>query len=272
MSYSAANGVSMKASRYNSFVDLSSADGILIFNSLSGALGRLDVETARALAQGLVPSQPADTLEHLAAGGFILPADVDEQHYAETNLISACFRATVSQAVIAPTMACNLRCGYCFQYASHDGVSMDRETVAWTQRFLKGLASSSMRLDVLWYGGEPLLAWDRIREILHEVRPWCESRQKLVSSRLITNGYLMSNAIVDEMVELGFQAVQVTLDGTSAVHDNRRGLKNGGGTFERIIDNLAYAVHRVRVNIRVNIDQANAHNLPDLHEFLISHG
>jgi len=59
--------------------------------------------------------------------------------------------------------------------------------------------------------------------------------------------------------------VQVTLDGTAPVHNSRRFLKGGGGTFNKIVKGIdACLKDNIDVNLRMVIDKENIDNLSDL--------
>jgi uncharacterized protein len=67
--------------------------------------------------------------------------------------------------------------------------------------------------------------------------------------------------------------VQVTLDGTEQVHNARRFLKGGGGTFEKIVSGVdSCLLYGIDVNLRMVADRQNIDNLPDLARFAIEKG
>jgi len=69
-----------------------------------------------------------------------------------------------------------------------------------------------------------------------------------------------------------WRAIKVTLDGPPDVHDKRRSLVGGQGTFEVILDNLVVATDYVAVILRVNIDQENISQVPELLDILKARG
>ena len=67
--------------------------------------------------------------------------------------------------------------------------------------------------------------------------------------------------------------IQVTLDGTAAVHNKRRFLKGGEGTFETIVRGIdACLQNNITVNLRMVIDKENIGNLPEMAHFAIEKG
>jgi uncharacterized protein len=101
-----------------------------------------------------------------------------------------------------------------------------------------------------------MLQFDRIRRI---------SRRLLALgipffASMVTNGYLLDAASIEEFTALKIRGVQVTLDGPEDVHDSRRHLAGGGPTFRTILANLDRLLDRWSgtVQLRVNVDRTNA--------------
>lgn len=170
-------------------------------------------------------------------------------------------------------MKCNFACTYCFQSEQRDDATMGDGVLQQTTDFIKRLSSDVSSISLNWFGGEPLLAMDIVRSITSEIVNFARDRRIRFMSMLATNGYLMVPSVTDELVDLGIEAVQVTLDGPQEDHDSRRCLLQGGGSFHKIMDNLRYAASTpMRIVIRSNVDQLNASRLGLLHEDLVRQG
>lgn len=90
---------------------------------------------------------------------------------------------------------------------------------------------------------------------------------------IITNGYLLTKAVAKRLKNLGIETVQVTLDGPKDVHDQRRPLTSGRGTFDRIMDNLCHATDILKtISIRVNTDKTNAHRVSEVMDAIEERG
>jgi radical SAM additional 4Fe4S-binding domain len=80
----------------------------------------------------------------------------------------------------------------------------------------------------------------------------------------VTNGYNILNYI-DIFKSGQIREIQVTLDGTAEVHNNRRFLRDKSATFQQISDGVdALLANYIPVNLRMVIDRENIKNLPDL--------
>ena len=112
-------------------------------------------------------------------------------------------------------------------------------------------------LSIAWYGGEPLLAFEVICDLMEKID---DLDLVFEGSGLITNGYLLDSEKISRLNNLKITSVQITLDGPEEVHDKRRFLSGGGPTFRRImenVDNLMNSSYEGVCTIRVNIDKHN---------------
>lgn len=80
---------------------------------------------------------------------------------------------------------------------------------------------------------------------------------------MVTNAYL-SNKIAEYVDDLKISALQITLDGTKETHNQTRCLKNGLGTFDKILQNIDILLGKsktVRISVRMNISTENSEGL-----------
>lgn len=127
--------------------------------------------------------------------------------------------------------------------------------------------SGKSRLNVTWFGGEPLLGISCIERLTDMLIPAVTD----YSASMITNGYLLSDRIIEKLNHLKISSIQITLDGCADVHDSRRCLKNGKKTFDTIISNITRVnkiAPNVRINVRVNLDKTNINGFIDLYKYL----
>ncbi len=94
---------------------------------------------------------------------------------------------------------------------------------------------------------------------------------------MITNGYLLSSEIFEMLSsKLLVKNFQITIDGPREVHDVRRPLKNGKGSFSKILSNLRNIAHSlpadVEMLIRVNLDKTNVLTSMELIDILFEEG
>lgn len=163
--------------------------------------------------------------------------------------------------VVTPTAQCQLGCGYCGQEHSARWLSPQHQE-AFVQQAARKLENSTYeRVDLCWFGAEPLIGMSVIRELTPRLRSVAESRSCSFRARVITNGLALSKRIARELVQKhGVVSIDITLDGPPEYHDARRDTKAGTPTFRRIFSNLVSLAESnlpVKVNLRVNVDEGN---------------
>lgn len=197
----------------------------------------------------------------LLEGGFIFNDDTDESKIMEIDMLRWRYSTTNLTLTIAPTMNCNFRCIYCYEKDIIKNVEMQPVIQQALINFVREKAGNISGLNITWYGGEPLMAWDVVVKLTCEMKKICAEYKIQYNASLITNGYLITEDIAKQFEDLEIKNVQVTIDGPQNIHDKRRILSNGRGTFARIMENLKYLVDYANVSIRINIDTENMKTL-----------
>lgn len=173
------------------------------------------------------------------------------------------FSNSLLSLTINPTLDCNFACPYCFE-GKHPQVYMsdqvEEEVISFVKRH-----EAAKTLKVVWFGGEPLLAFSRMRSLTQK---FLDLGLKYEAG-IITNGYLLTDRVVKHLDDLCIKSIQVTIDGMKEVHNSRRCLRTGHPTFDRIIENIKY-VHDIcpdiKLNVRVNIDHTNERDFLELYK------
>ena len=93
-------------------------------------------------------------------------------------------------------------------------------------------------LRISWFCGEPLLALDVIEQISTKVIDICKKARRKYVADITTNGYLLSLDVFKKLLSLNVLEYQITIDGVKHVHDSKKPLVNGGGTFDTVTSNL----------------------------------
>ena len=205
-------------------------------------------------------------IERFAKRGII--CNFDERAALETMGRAACAAPHAVGLTICPTLGCNFDCPYCFE--NHGKGKMTPEVqddvVALAERMLD--ASRANKLTVTWFGGEPLLAPDVIESLSKRLIALAEDRGGTYSAGIITNGYLLTQDIVDMLAAAKVTFCQVTIDGLANTHDATRHLRGGQPTFDRIVSNLRNAKIPFAVHVRHNIHEGNRAEVDALQEFV----
>jgi uncharacterized protein len=261
----------LRPSRYNISAWDSGEVGegaLLIYNSLSGAFVRILQPTASEihdlLRQDVVrPGQGDDLIEALVAQGILVDSGLDEKEIVTGIEAAYKARQNVLNLILMPTEKCNFRCLYCYEdfVKGHMPSSVIDGVLTLVQRELPHLD----RLNIDWFGGEPLSAMGVIRQLSTEMIRMCAESGVDYSASATTNGSLLTEAVATECLALGIQRFQITLDGPARTHDQLRVLANGKGTFETIFANLLALRARedsFKVRLRVNYTPEVLRHMP----------
>jgi uncharacterized protein len=253
----------LKASKYNFFFS-GEEDYILAYNAFSNSFARIIPEKYEIVKQILAsPSDiSSDNIEQqqllngLIKGGFLINRTIDEFKILRAQNLIGRFSNRSLTLTVAPTLACNFKCSYCFEKPKGDAISMEVEKAL--IRFVSNRLPKMDSLNVSWFGGEPLLGIDIIERLTNAFVEECKKHDvRWRQGEIVTNGFLLTPTMVNRLKDLSISGVQVTIDGIEAVHDKRRHLKNGNGTFKKILENVKAASETLRIVVRINIDRDN---------------
>ena len=132
---------------------------------------------------------------------------------------------------------CNLNCAYCFasQGKYHgDRAVMSFETGRRALDFLVENSGSRRNLEVDFFGGEPLMNFDVVKQLVAYARSIEKEKNKNFRFTLTTNGMLIDDDVI-EFANRECHNVVLSLDGRREIHDRFRVDYAGKGSWERIV-------------------------------------
>jgi uncharacterized protein len=240
----------------------------VVFNTFSKGLVILDGTELSILNNSHQEVGNKDFLEQLKTNGFLIDDDFDELNFLKYFHYKTKFSHSQLSLTIAPTLDCNFACPYCYENARKG--SMSSEVQEKLVAFINEKVISGVRkIDVVWYGGEPLLFPEIIDHLASRFNEISEQNCIDITMSLVTNGYLLTNEIVEMLEHNKINNIQITLDGLEQNHDQRRYLKNKKGTFSKIFENLKlFRGTNIRINIRMNVDHINSVDYPNLKKLI----
>lgn len=259
----------MKESMFNIYYK--APDGAkLAFNSLSCGLAIVDdkYETMLSKIDEINDDNIGEELKdvYLAAreGNFIVSSDKNElAELAVKRNIQKYYLGDLA-LTIAPTLACNFKCVYCYESPKIGNMSksIQEKLVDFIEKQAKHLNS----LQINWYGGEPLLAIDVIRSLSDRFIEIFQKHNLTYNAFMISNGSLLNDTIINDLIKYHVKGIQITLDGPPEVHDSRRVSKNGVFQFNKIIENINKLLQtkEIDVVIRINVDKNNTADVEKL--------
>ena len=149
------------------------------------------------------------------------------------------------------TRQCNLRCIHCYASAKTSKAPGELDNAA-AKRLIEDLADFEVPV-ILFSGGEPLMRAD-----LFELAQY--ARELGIRVALSTNGTLITPEAAEQMMQIGFAEVGVSLDGIGANHDRFRGK---AGAFQEALSGIRNCVALgLRVSLRLTMTRYNYQEIP----------
>lgn len=241
-----------------------------LFSTATMAVADVEPEVVQDIAKGSLSEEERKTLDDL---GFLAESpETDKQemlgYFDDLNARNSAF-----DALVVLNLNCNLACRYCFEGTRKGKYYMSAETA---DRFVDFVKSRDLEgkdeINLLFYGGEPLLGTDLILRISEKLRADAESKGMKYSCSIITNGTLLTRRNVEKLLPLGLEFASVTLDGPREVHDVFRPFKTGKGSFDTIVGNIRDVCRLIDIQIGGNYTRGNYQEFPRLLDFLLDTG
>jgi len=138
--------------------------------------------------------------------------------------------------IILPTERCNFRCVYCYEDFTLG--RMSKGTVEGIRNLISLRAPGLTALDISWFGGEPLLAYDIVEEIQGHAHNIAGRFSLHLNATMTTNASLLTAERHSYLSNRGLKVFQISLDGDRLDHDSTRVSASGMGTFDKIWGNL----------------------------------
>lgn len=269
-------GELLKVSQFNYFT--TDKDGNLMicnmakgYKSLSKVL-REDIEKFNEIMnnKNLVYDDTVQAIVDLCNEGFLVPQSCDEILIADSMYYDAAMVDKLT-LIVMPTEKCNFRCKYC--YESYEKGKMSKADQISLLKYIQRKIAVHKNLRISWFGGEPLEAYDVIENLMENIKNMCEKNKVMYTSDMTTNAYSLNPETFDRLYNFKVYNYQITLDGLKEQHDKQRILEDGGGTFDRIVENLIYIKNNhakyklAYITIRVNVTREILNNFEEFIKF-----
>lgn len=250
----------MKYSRFTIFCE--DDDKTILFNTLNK---RMKIIPRQLCSQNVNKSK---ILERQLSD-FLVKDDVEDDQNLQYLINSMVYQSTRLNITLMMTMKCNFRCIYCFESwipgkEKCEELNED-EVIEWIIWLVKKY--HIRQVDLCFHGGEPLLEVQKIKKIADRLRFFFQPNGVFYLFTIVTNGYLLNDENASILSNSGIKISQITIDGVEEIHDQRRPLANGKGTFKAILKNIENNSY-MQIYISIIYDNKNADNVRQLIDFL----
>lgn len=244
-------------------------DQVILFSTRTAATAALHRAVVRDIGRGALSPEEQETLIEL---GIVVPSLPEEREEMLAYVDDLNITSKTLNITLAMNLDCNLACPYCFEGTRKGNYFLSEETADDFLRFVDKRISGVDDIKITFYGGEPLLGFDRIASISRRMTTLANAARVSFSFGLVTNGTLLTRRVVEQLKPLGLQSAYVTLDGPAGIHNRSRPFKNGTASFDTIIGNLRSVSDLIEIRLGGNYTRENYPAFPGLLDTLSSIG
>ncbi|MBQ9859738.1 MAG: thioether cross-link-forming SCIFF peptide maturase [Clostridia bacterium] len=269
-----------KLGGYNIVLDICSGAVHVVDEVAYDIIGMYETHTVEDIIAAITAKYPATTadevregcaqIEELKAAGQLFTPDTFSPMAGELKQRTS---GVVKALCLHVAHTCNLNCSYCFASQGNyhgDRAVMSLEVAKRAMDFLIENSGTRHNLEVDFFGGEPLMNWDMLKELV----AYCREREKECGKHfrftLTTNGVLIDDDVID-FANREMSNVVLSLDGRKEIHDRFRVDYAGNGSWDRIVpkfQKLVKAREGKNYYMRGTFTHANPDFLKDIETML----
>lgn len=229
-----------KNNGYNIVMDVNSGSIHVVDDMSYDLIAMYEEYTKEEIIEKLSAQYPAediseawDEITELKEAGKLFTEDIYEKY-----IDGFADRPTVVKALcLHIAHDCNLACRYCFaEEGEYHGrrAMMSYEVGKKALDFLIANSGKRKNLEVDFFGGEPLMNWQVVKDLVAYGRSQEEIHNKKFRFTLTTNGVLLNDEVM-EFANKEMSNVVLSIDGRKEVHDYMRPFRKGQGSYDLIV-------------------------------------
>lgn len=260
----------MKQSFYNIIIKNTKQNETIIYNTLYGSLASFNEQefsnVEKILKNPAIKGKDLNSIRSvLIKQKYLINSNKDESAIIKNRKKSGISDKNRLDLIIIPTLNCNFDCKYC--YEDKKAGFINNNTKDALKFWLQSEIPKYKLVWISWFGGEPLLNYNIIKEITSLINKIASKNKIKIINHITTNGYLLTKEKIAELSALKIFNYQITIDGNAETHNNLRPLKNGEPTFDRVFNNIILLVQKspkIKVSLRINFNHTNINLIPEL--------
>ena len=184
-----------------------------------------------------------EEIQELIREGYLRTESVvQEISHPYTPYLKYFLERKIAKITLQVTQGCNLRCKYCIysedinaHQRSHSNKRMSWETAKKGIDFLREHSIDSKKVNIGFYGGEPLLEFPLIKRAMAYAKDVFDGKE--LTFAITTNGTLLTDEIIDFFADEDVHLL-ISLDGPKEIHDKSRVFSDGRGSFDTVMKNV----------------------------------
>lgn len=268
----------MKQSRNNIIIRKDSNEYI-VANTRTRSVIELNDSAFREFSNGDInklQELSKENFQQLIEMGFLIPENLNEDNLLDYLLQKERLNNNTLLTYLMYSTACNFACQYCYERGEHIKIeSMSEETIkqliGWYKYKIEHGRYKECR--IVLFGGEPLLFPEFFRDFLKEIGIVAKTKGVELITEITTNGYLLSEEIIETFLPFNLKNIHITLDGAPETHNALRPLKgeNDSNTFDVILKNILNISNlypNIELVCRISFNKSNVNSIPELLDIL----
>lgn len=189
-----------------------------------------------------VASSDLDIIKKFQGKGYCKESALENIEHPHSEVVEFHLNNKIEKITLQVTQNCNLRCAYCaysgmYSQRTHGNKVMGYDTMKKSIDFVMMHSINSNKIDIGFYGGEPLLEIENIQKVIVYLEE--NYAGKNITYSLTTNGTVFTDQNIKFLSEKNFN-ILVSIDGPKELHNKNRVFVNGTGSFDKMMDNLIY--------------------------------
>lgn len=193
------------------------------------------------------PEELKSEVDQLMEEGYLSTNRINYVKHPKTDDLDDYMTRKLHLLTIQLTHNCNLRCSYC-PYTSndgshrlHDAKTINYETIEKALLFLRDNSIDSDEVTVGFYGGEPLLEFELLKDTVTISQKIFEG--KPINYTITTNGTLLTEQVLEFLQSYEFQVI-LSLDGPKEVNDsNRKFAYESRSVYDTVVERINH-IHK----------------------------
>lgn len=236
---------------------------VILFNTLNKSVIALEDNIYSILQNNPNASEFVDIRNELINQEFLIDDNLDEKENFIKSLDKEWNNHDAFAMHFLPTTNCNFRCSYCYQDGIERTYSMSIKDIDLISRYIDKYFEVNPQIKyfvLTLHGGEPTLGWGVVPYALESFKKICDKNNIKLITSIVSNTYLLDEEKANLLSKYGWFRLQTTIDGPEEIHNSRRCLKNGEGSYKQIMRNLKYILDNnllQSIDLRINYDQSN---------------
>jgi len=170
----------------------------------------------------------------------------EEQLFSRNSTRGNNFKHVIKALCLHIAHDCNIRCKYCFASQGNfkgENLLMDFETGAKALDFLIENSGNRRNLEVDFFGGEPLMNFQVVKDLVDYGKEKAVERNKNMRFTITTNGTLLNEENMD-YINANMENIVLSIDGNKETNDRMRYTVNNKGTYDLILPKIKRMVEK----------------------------